>query len=48
MVLADKQKDFLSVLDAKSLQEIARAEMPIGVKGITFSPGFFYFMEQVL
>jgi hypothetical protein len=34
MVLADKQNDFLSVLDAKTLQEIGRAEFPQDVKGI--------------
>jgi beta,beta-carotene 9',10'-dioxygenase len=33
MVLSDKQNDFLSVLDAKTLEEIARAELPNDVKG---------------
>ena len=40
MVLSDKN-DFLSVLDAKDLSEIARAEIPENVKGALTFHGFF-------
>ena len=41
MVLADGENDYLSVLDAKNLNEIARAELPNEVR-VTYSfHGFF-------
>ena len=40
MVLSDKN-DFLSILDAKNLNEIARAEMPEETKGAFTFHGFF-------
>ncbi|CAF0718742.1 unnamed protein product [Brachionus calyciflorus] len=40
MVLSDK-KDYLSILDAKNLKEIAKAEIPEDVKGAFTFHGFF-------
>ena len=40
LVLA-KQRDYLSILDAKDMSEIARAEMPADTKGAYTFHGFF-------
>lgn len=41
MVMSDESNDFLSILDAKDLKELARANMPDGVKGSFTFHGFF-------
>ena len=41
MVLCESGKDYLSILDASNLSEIAKAEMPDGVEGAVTFHGFF-------
>ena len=40
-LVLSRQRDFLSVLDAKNMSEIARAELPDGSKGALTFHGFF-------
>ena len=45
MVLSD-QMDFLSILDARDLKELARAELPEDIRGAFTFHGFFADQEK--